>query len=336
LCFCVTLVSFLCLIPFRELAKGKHIGSFACKDNSDFIQQKDGGLCIFNAVTMHFLFLATCVWWFLQSFDLYLTIVFDTGLTRNRSGKTVSVVMHLFSWGLPLVFVGIAAGVGIYGNQDAGNYWCLTSIHVHDLDWLVLFAPVIFFLVFGLYNLMAIVWALNRSTQRSNTTDTYKGWWWQRYIRTFVFIIIFSFLLVSSVTYRSIVQIEYSTWYTAGADWVRCLLVDRYVNPNVVCHPGHPDPRISKNIWYLIQFVIAGQGICVFLAYGTNREHIYLWRMLLTRCQVKENHRSDTLQPNSKLSRSMQTKGSGVSKKSLKKDTTELTQSQLELPAAEQ
>ena len=68
-------LSLCVLIP--QTLNNRHVASFGCKDNSQNIDQSDGGYCVFSAVVLFYFIMTTCIWWWLQSCDLVLTLVLN-------------------------------------------------------------------------------------------------------------------------------------------------------------------------------------------------------------------------------------------------------------------
>eukprot|EP01113_Clastostelium_recurvatum_P029966 TRINITY_DN362_c0_g1_i3.p1 TRINITY_DN362_c0_g1~~TRINITY_DN362_c0_g1_i3.p1 ORF type:complete len:364 (-),score=74.40 TRINITY_DN362_c0_g1_i3:44-1135(-) len=73
--------------------------------------------CIPLAMMIHYFFLADFVWTFCVAFNFYQMIV-----RRNRSAEELEKRYHIFSWGLPGVFVVFLAGFQQYGNRGGFCY----------------------------------------------------------------------------------------------------------------------------------------------------------------------------------------------------------------------
>jgi len=185
---------------------------------------------------------------------------------------------------IPAILVSIALGENIMGAADLGVAWC--QFHARnpdhpDLEWFILYFPVLLIAVFAFIFMISIMVSLCRSAKATGTNRR-KGWW-KRYLRPLIFLGAFLFIFIWIFAFRVSAWYSTNTWIANAVDWVECLLVDGPAGLRQ-CAPDKPPGGPSVVLWNLIHVAVAGTGIYTFMIYGIMEENFRLWAKLIGDC----------------------------------------------------
>jgi len=225
--------------------------------------------------------LAGAMYWWAQSFDLWLQIVAGY---RPPVGSSEHNRLYIFYYtlcsGAPAVFVALYAGLELLGAGDGANGFCFVNsqndpfyryeyIHYY---WTSVFA------FHGVYNILHIMITLFRSARASKLTD--QAGHWKIYVRPIIFWWCFFLLFASIISYRVYAFQNTTTWQESAKAWVTCLLVTQYAVPGTNCGLK-PVPGPSSTTFIYVHFIVGIQGFIEFVIYGTQYDNLVQWGKLI-------------------------------------------------------
>jgi len=264
---------------------GKHVAHMGCKDNSQTYDTNGWNWCIVGGAMVVFGVMHSVSWWLISALDLFLKIVLQwRPMETSKANKAKELFYRINAPLIPAILVFIALGENIMGAADLGVAWC--QFHARnpdhpDLEWFILYFPVLIVAVFGFFFMTSIMVSLCRSAQATGTNRR-KGWW-KRYLRPIVFLGAFLIIFIWIFAFRVSAWYQTQTWIDNAKDWVECLLVDGPVGLRQ-CAPDKPPGGPSVVLWNLIHVAVAGTGIYTFMIYGIMEENFRLWAKLLGDC----------------------------------------------------
>eukprot|EP01087_Luapelamoeba_hula_P022951 TRINITY_DN835_c0_g1_i7.p1 TRINITY_DN835_c0_g1~~TRINITY_DN835_c0_g1_i7.p1 ORF type:complete len:705 (+),score=95.01 TRINITY_DN835_c0_g1_i7:54-2168(+) len=288
------------------------LGSFVQQENMRCADKHSpnswgDGWCTVQGVTYAYFTLAGALWWLSIGINMLVTIAFSYKprerklLTiKSRSvmqSELIQAVLHAVCWGIPLIVVIVALGNHKIG-YNPSDFWCtihsgeeirfvlgdvlvelsgVTAVTKVDLwNLLLLTIPIFCITLIGTVILILVaVFAWIKSRQGLLFIKDQ----WRLLALMSLYLYVYSFVFGYRVQITSARQEQYQNYL----DLINC---QKY-------SPEQADQRCSLAtevvypVWIIAAFNVAGQGIFVFLIYGTSRGVARSWGALFRLCGIK-------------------------------------------------
>ncbi|KAL6063719.1 hypothetical protein QOT17_011387 [Balamuthia mandrillaris] len=285
---------------------GKEPEELLCKSTKEPNYFGDGACTVQGILIMYF-FMAAVLWWLVICFNIFLMMIFaakGTELKKGRQTLLLQVAYHSFAWLLPLlpVIIGLAAKrIGSNGS----DLWC--TIHSSDVDnaltfiirnggrietegetanvwrFALFWMPLVLCLLVGItFILVVIVFQLKQELGvRGFLTFVKAQWRIFAFLGLYIWVCVFLFAFLLDFTGKRNAQ------YEEYEEYIECLL--QKTSPSEYYMQEHStskelssrrcelDSMISYPLWVLAAFNFAGQGLFVFLIFGSSPSVYLVW-----------------------------------------------------------
>jgi hypothetical protein len=243
----------------------------SCKNATQRYEQADGGLCIFQAVTLFYFSLAGLFFWAATSLDLFVPIVLEYKLSIATRAIFNRVYIAI-GWGVPALLVAIATGSKSFGGGDGIMPYCsFAGIIDKDIDWQTYYWPIMSTVGLGCIFMVSVMYNIARSTWRTRNSST--NAWWRSQLRPFTFLVVFIVLFLILFVWRFYIPARVDAYQESGIDWVRCLILE------LSADKCGDKPRLTPplGLWYIMNLGVSAQGFLTSLIYGTQPDIYVLW-----------------------------------------------------------
>lgn len=270
--FCIWNETIATFIPV--LAKGGTVSEVGCLNSSEFVVQQSTGseasLCLFQSVYLLYFTLTSAASMTVIAIDLYLRVVANQKFGPAQR-KKLSAMYGVLIFGLPAISVIIAASTHSFG-KSVPVPWCLFSSEASTVvEWGVFYYPVGVLCLIAVYCMCCIVWSMIQTAKKSGR----KAIPWEQQARPILFILSFIFFFVAVIAFRSYFYFRTSDFTLSITQWIQCLLTSTNCSSRPTVEP-------NIHLWWLLQFVVAGQGFINSLIYGTQQQNWQLWKCFLS------------------------------------------------------
>lgn len=111
-----------------------------CLDEATMYRQSDGGVCLFESMSLFFFSLAGVLFWFASALDLYLKIVLTLRIDPLLQSR-LNLLYRIVGWGIPILLLIIALSMEGFGGSP-GVSWCFFSGVVSEsVEWGLFYYP---------------------------------------------------------------------------------------------------------------------------------------------------------------------------------------------------
>ena len=271
---CTVVLSFTMLMIIMK-TNGKP-SQISCKNESEYMTQDDGGMCLFQAMVFFYFTLAGVAFWCVSSIDLYMKIVLNKKIDMIKQ-KRLNRLYMICGWSIPFLLLIIGLSVKAFGGAQGTPYCFFYPTNDAAVDWALFFYPIIIFVFGGSFCMGSIIYKMVMSARATGTTR--RAGWWKSQIRPFLFIFVFIFIFAFIFGYRAHMYFQQTKYKDSATEWVACLLST--LGDLSVCGVK---PAVSPNVglWYMLQLAIAGQGLLNSIIFGSQWMNVLLWYGLLT------------------------------------------------------
>eukprot|EP01087_Luapelamoeba_hula_P022947 TRINITY_DN835_c0_g1_i2.p1 TRINITY_DN835_c0_g1~~TRINITY_DN835_c0_g1_i2.p1 ORF type:complete len:695 (+),score=62.42 TRINITY_DN835_c0_g1_i2:54-2138(+) len=287
------------------------LGSFVQQENMRCADKHSpnswgDGWCTVQGVTYAYFTLAGALWWLSIGINMLVTIAFSYKprerklLTiKSRSvmqSELIQAVLHAVCWGIPLIVVIIALGNHKIG-YNPSDFWCTihsgeqilfvlgevrvalsgdTSVTKTDLwNLLLLTIPIFCITLIGTVILILVFvfgWIKSKRGLKFLKDQ------WRLLLLMGLYLYVYSFVFGYRVQLTTDRQAQYQDYL----DFINC----QKANPGDQgrCHLA---TEVVYPLWIISAFNVAGQGIFVFLIYGTSRGVAKSWGALFKLCGIR-------------------------------------------------
>eukprot|EP01087_Luapelamoeba_hula_P022953 TRINITY_DN835_c0_g2_i1.p1 TRINITY_DN835_c0_g2~~TRINITY_DN835_c0_g2_i1.p1 ORF type:complete len:743 (+),score=90.67 TRINITY_DN835_c0_g2_i1:94-2322(+) len=269
------------------------------------------GWCTVQGVTYVYFTLAGALWWLSIGINLFVTIAFGYKPQERRlcsavlkshhrevmHSDLIQAVLHAVCWGIPLIVVIIGLGSHKIG-YNPSDFWCTlhsgeeirfvlgedapfprltgdTDVTKVDLwNLLLLTIPIFCITLIGtviLILVFVIGWIKSRQGLRFLRDQ------WRLLLLMFLYLYVYSFVF----GYRVKLTVDRQAQYEEFLDFINCQKAN--AGNQEVCQLSS---IVVYPLWIISAFNVAGQGIAVFLIYGTSRGVAKSWGRFFRLCGI--------------------------------------------------
>ncbi|KAL6058028.1 Frizzled-10 [Balamuthia mandrillaris] len=293
------------------LPDGTH--DMLCENEEDPNYFGDGA-CTVQGILVVYFFIAAVFWWLVICVNIFLMLIFaarsiDYKRTTNRNILMASY--HIFAWVIPLIPLIISLAAHRLG-ANGSDLWC--TIHSSDEDnalkfvigkgdgvetegetanvwnFVLFWMPVIACVAIGvILILVVIIFQLRQETGIKGFWTFIKGQW-----RIFAFLALYIWVCVFLFAFQLDFLNRRNDQYEEYEEYIQCLFRKTATENFWVRLMGFSavpaanavycdlSSEINYPLWVLAAFNFAGQGIFVFLIFGTSRRIYLVWWKLFT------------------------------------------------------
>eukprot|EP01087_Luapelamoeba_hula_P022949 TRINITY_DN835_c0_g1_i4.p1 TRINITY_DN835_c0_g1~~TRINITY_DN835_c0_g1_i4.p1 ORF type:complete len:687 (+),score=62.90 TRINITY_DN835_c0_g1_i4:54-2114(+) len=287
------------------------LGSFVQQENMRCADEHSpnlwgNGWCTVQGVTYVYFTLAGALWWLAIGLNMLAIIAFGYRPKEKRllsvksrtvmHSELIQAVLHAVCWGIPLIVVIVGLGAHKIG-YNPSDFWCtlhsgeeirfvlgsryadLTgntdTTRVDLWNLLLLTIPIFCITLIGTVILILVFvfgWIKSRQGLRFLRDQ------WRLLLLMFLYLYVYSFVF----GYRVQLTTDRQQQYEDYLDFINC----QKANPSrqYICHLA---TEVVYPLWIISAFNVAGQGIFVFLIYGTSRGIAKSWGELFRLCGIK-------------------------------------------------
>ena len=235
------------------------VREIGCQDNAQIFTQDNGGYCTFQGVGILFTINAAVLWWTIIGIQLFSQIVLEHRLTvKQRSAQ--DRIYHLICCGIPSILCITALSQNWIGRGTLSP-WCLfkDNINFYTSELPLFYLPIMIQAIIGALLMVVTLSVLIRHQIKTNNQSTN----YVPYLRPILFVIVFLVLVSILCIYRWVVLINQPSYQTAATNWFTCL----FMNGDSEECTTRPDSHPSLELWHLLIFCVAGEGILPSLSY---------------------------------------------------------------------
>ena len=265
--FCLSLMYFLQIIYTAVTNK-----DFGCDSNSELNHQSNFGLCTLAGAFFMYFINASVQWWMALSWDFYNSLVRKKKYTKRELRKQ-RLFMHLFAWGVPVIFVIVAFAEEAVGRTSTLPWCFMIDSTATEVEWGIMWWPLLARLLLGIYFMFRVFWQMYTQGSKVEREGRGNKWeWFRNQIRVILLVLFFCFVFSWLIVYRAYMWYNAAIYEAATHRYLECLIY----GGGESCGPK-PDTYPESLIWYGVICCVGAQGVACGLFYGWDKPNFRLW-----------------------------------------------------------